>query len=126
MSSIRLNKDALEKAFSVKAREFAQQSANLFWLKDIKLTDYGNRIPNEQELAQFCDLLAVTLVREFDLAVSEDTRTLYVCLESSRVTVYLRVAPLNNEDQDSPVVLEMGFLLAVTTPTLTPAEAFYY
>ncbi len=130
MGGFSLNKEAVVAAFSLKAKEFAKDSANIFWLRDIKLPDHvgGHNgqafVPDEKELFLFCESLALTLVKNFELDLSSDTRSLYVSLSSGRVSVYLRVAPLDQDVDESPVVVDMGFLLAVSPPTLMPVEAF--
>jgi len=130
MPVVHLNTKAVESAFALKAREFAKDAVNIFWMRDLKFPDVDGTnkglpfVPDEFEISQFCEGLGVTLCRNFELSFETESNMLYAALSSGCVTAYIRVAPLNADEKDSPVVVDMGFLVSVSPPTLMPVEAF--
>jgi hypothetical protein len=126
---IRLNKGAIESAFALKAREFARESANIFWLRDLKINAMfeghdGPFVPNEQDLVLFCEAVGISLCRGFDLNLDSETKMAYCTLAAGPITAYVRIAPLDDEDENSPVIIEVGFLLSISTPTIMPIDGF--
>jgi hypothetical protein len=130
MSEIKLNKGAIESAFSLKAREFAKESANIFWLRDLKIrcTFEGSQgcteeiVPNEQEIAMFCEALGVSLCRSFELDGEDDSA--YCTLGAGPVIAYIRIAPLSETEEESPIILEVGFMLSLSPATIMPIDGF--
>lgn len=130
MGQLKLDHSSVEAAFSQKAVEFAANAANIFWLRDIKLPDFkGTRggkpfVPSEKEIEEFCMSVVETMIRSFDLDISEETKSLYISLSAGRISAYIRVAPVDQENDESPIVVDMGFLLSLVAPSILPVQAF--